>query len=175
MFRDGSYPDPYYCARRAATLIVGISCTPTDTCFCHLWDADEARFGYDLFLQDIGDRYLVSISSVEAANILESACNPREATDSYRDRIDFRHATRKRQSSFNPDIPDIQDVAMLMDAFHKDGFWEELGRAACRAPPAPPCAPRASASIYRTACRPTARPASATGCGTPARARSSLR
>ena len=98
---------------------------PTDTCFCHLWGADEARFGYDLFLQDIGGKYLVSISSVEAANILEAACSPRVATDE--DRIEFRHATRRRQEAFNGDIPDIQDVAMLMDAFHKDPYWEELG------------------------------------------------
>ncbi|WP_290996790.1 4Fe-4S dicluster domain-containing protein [Gordonibacter sp.] len=125
VFRDGRMPDPYYVARRKATLIVGISCTPTETCFCHLWGADEARFGYDLFLQDIGDRYLVSISSVEAANILEAACNPRVATDE--DRIAFRYAARRRQAAFSEDIPDIQDVAMLMDAFHKDPFWEELG------------------------------------------------
>ena len=95
VFRDGRYPDPYYVARRAATLVVGVSCMPTDTCFCHLWGADEARFGYDLFLQDIGGKYLVSISSVEAANILEAACSPRVATDE--DRIEFRHATRRRQ------------------------------------------------------------------------------
>ncbi len=125
VFRDGRYPDPYYTARREATLVVGMSCMPTDNCFCHLWDADEARFGYDLFLHDIGDRYLVSISSVEAANILEAACNPRVATDE--DRSDFRQATRTRQASFNQAIPDIQDVAMLMDAFHKDDFWDELG------------------------------------------------
>ena len=81
VFRDGEYPDPYYCARRASTMIVGISCFPTETCFCNLWGTDEVQFGYDLFLQRIGDRYLVSISSVEAANILEAACNPREATD----------------------------------------------------------------------------------------------
>ncbi|MEA5020705.1 MAG: 4Fe-4S dicluster domain-containing protein [Gordonibacter sp.] len=125
VFKEGRYPDPYYVARRNATLIVGLSCTPRDTCFCQLWGSDEARFGYDLFLQDIGDKYLVSISSVEAANILEAACNPRVATDE--DRIEFRHATRRRQEAFNGDIPDIQDVAMLMDAFHKDPYWEELG------------------------------------------------
>lgn len=125
VFRDGEYPDPYYIARREATLIVGISCMPNENCFCNLWGSDEARFGYDLFLQDIGDKYLVSISSVEAANILEAACNPRVATDE--DRIEFRHATRKRQESFNADIPQIQEVAMLMDAFHKDPYWEELG------------------------------------------------
>lgn len=125
VFEDAQYPDPYYEAHRAAMLVVGISCTPSDTCFCHLLDSDEARTGYDLFLQDIGGRYLVSIGSVEAANILEAACNPREATDE--DRIAFRHATRRRQASFNPDIPDIQEIPMLMDAFHSDPFWEELG------------------------------------------------
>ncbi|MEG1561753.1 MAG: 4Fe-4S dicluster domain-containing protein [Raoultibacter sp.] len=125
VFRDGRYPDPYYCARRKATLIVGISCMPGENCFCNLWGSDEARFGYDLFLQDIGGRYLVSMSSVEAANILEAACTVREATDE--DRIQFRYATRRRQESFNTAIPDIQEVAMLMDAFHKDPFWEELG------------------------------------------------
>ncbi len=127
VFRDGRYPDPYYTARRNATLIVGVSCSPTSTCFCHLWDADEARFGYDLFLQDLGDKYLVSISSAEAANVLNAACNPREATDE--ERIAFRQAARARQEAFDSSIPDIQDVAMLMDAFHQDPYWEEFGGA----------------------------------------------
>ena len=125
VFRDGRYPDPYYKARRAATLIVGVSCSPDSDCFCNLWDADEARFGYDLFLHRLGDKFLVSISSVEAANILESAVDLRDATNE--DRIEFRHATRARQAAFNSEIPEIQDVAMLMDAFHSDPFWEELG------------------------------------------------
>ena len=98
---------------------------PGPNCFCRLWGADEARYGYDLFLTDIGGKYLVSISSVEAANILESACNPREATDE--DRAAFRARTRTRQNAFNKDIPEIQEVAMLMDAFHSDPFWDELG------------------------------------------------
>ena len=125
VFRDGQYPDPYYVARRAATLVVGISCTPTETCFCNLWGGDEARYGYDLFLQDIGGKYLVSISSVEAATVLETACNPREATDE--ERIAFRHATRAHQEALEGNAPPIQDVAMLMDAFHSDPFWDELG------------------------------------------------
>jgi ferredoxin len=121
----GKYVDPYYKAHRDATLVVGISCTPGSNCFCHLWGADEAQFGYDLFLHDIGDKYLVSMSNVEATNILEAACELSEATDE--DRIAFRQATRARQSAFNKDIPDVQDVAMLMDVFHSDPFWEELG------------------------------------------------
>lgn len=125
VFEDARYPDPYYEAHKRATMIVGISCSPTSTCFCHLLESDEVRSGYDLFLSDIGGRYLVSIGSVEAANILEAACNPREATDA--DRRAFRNITRKRQQAFDPDIPDIQEIPMLMDAFHSDDFWEELG------------------------------------------------
>lgn len=125
VFKEGPYPDPYYVARRNATLIVGISCTPGENCFCNTVGSDEARSGYDLFLQALGDTYLVSMSSVEAANILEASCTPRIATDE--ERIAFRHIARKRQESFNEDIPKIQEVGMLMDVFHKDEFWEELG------------------------------------------------
>ena len=53
VFRYGKYPDPYYIARREATLIIGVGCMPTQECFCNLWDSDEAHFGYDLFLQDL--------------------------------------------------------------------------------------------------------------------------
>ena len=125
VFEDARYPDPYYEAHRAATMIVGINCMPTASCFCHLLDADEVRSGYDLFLQDLGGRYLISIGSVEAANILEAACDIREATDE--DRREFRRLTRQRQEAFSEDIPDIQEIPMLMDAFHSDDFWEELG------------------------------------------------
>ena len=125
VFDDARYPDPYYEAHRKATMIVGISCSPTSTCFCHLLDSGEVRSGYDLFLTDIGGRYFVSIGSVEAANILEAACDPREATDE--DRGAFRKVTRARQAAFDEDIPHIQEIPMLMDAFHSDAFWDELG------------------------------------------------
>lgn len=125
VFEDPRYPDPYYEAHKKATMIVGISCMPGDSCFCHLLDAGEVRSGYDLFLADIGGRYLVSIGSVEGADILEAACDPREATDE--DRRAFRDYTHRRQRAFNEDIPSVQEIPMLMDAFHSDDFWEELG------------------------------------------------
>lgn len=125
VFKDGRYPDPYYTARRKATLVVGITCTPTETCFCNLWGADEARTGYDLFLHDIGGRYLVSITTVEGATYLEKACSAREATDA--DRLEFRDRARARQDRIAGNAPAVQDVAMLMDAFYADPFWEDLG------------------------------------------------
>lgn len=125
VFLEGLYPDPYYRARREATLIVGVGCTPSQSCFCHRMDADEAPAGYDLFLQDLGDRFWVSISSVAAAEVLEESTTLREATDE--DRAAFAAATRRRNEAFSSDIPFVQDVAMLMDTYHSDPFWAELG------------------------------------------------
>lgn len=122
---QGKYQDPYYKARRDAILIVGISCMPSKDCFCNLMASDEVLSGYDLFLYDIGDKYLVSMSSVEATNILEACCDISEATEE--DRKRFRHVSRERQNAFNTAIPHVEDVPMLMDVFHSDEFWNELG------------------------------------------------
>lgn len=125
VFLDSRYSDPYYRARREATLIVGVGCMPTSSCFCHRVDADEAPRGYDLFLQDLGDRYWVSISSVAAAEILEESTHLREATDD--DRAAFAAANHRRAAAFDESIPNVQDIAMLMDTYHRDPFWAELG------------------------------------------------
>ena len=39
----------------------------------------------------------------------------------------FAAATRRRNEAFSSDIPFVQDVAMLMDTYHSDPFWAELG------------------------------------------------
>ena len=125
VFEDPEEPDPYYKKRKGRTMIVGISCMPTETCFCHNLGVEEAKGGYDLFLQDLGDRYFVSIGSVEGADVLEEVCSPRNTTDD--DRKLFLERTRLRQEAFSKEIPEIQEIPMLMDAFHDDPFWEEMG------------------------------------------------
>ena len=125
VFEDPECPDPYYKKRKSKTMIVGISCMPSETCFCHNLGVQEAKGGYDLFLQDLGDRYFVSIGSVEGADVLEEQCCPRNTTDD--DRKLFLERARLRQEGFSKEVPEIQEIPMLMDAFHGDPFWEEMG------------------------------------------------
>ncbi len=124
VFNDPRYPDPYYAAHAAATLIVGVACMPSANCFCNLMDAEEARAAYDLFLTNIGGRYLVSIGSVVAANILEAACKSARPPTRTASRFAPPPARARRPSTGHPRYP---GVPMLMDAFHEDEFWEELG------------------------------------------------
>ncbi len=125
VFEDPECPDPYYKKRKSKTMIVGISCMPSETCFCHNLGVQEAKGGYDLFLQDLGDRYFVSIGSVEGADVLEEQCSPRNTTDD--DRKLFLERARLRQEGFSKEVPEIQEIPMLMDAFHGDPFWDEMG------------------------------------------------
>ena len=124
VFLDSEFPDPYYAAQRAATLIVGISCMPDEHCFCTLWGTDEANRGYDLFLHDIGDRYLVNILSVQAAETLARTTHAREAHP------EDSAAFQRRQDEFKaafPEMPDDSGLPMLMDAYYEDTLWDELG------------------------------------------------
>ncbi|MDR2108653.1 MAG: 4Fe-4S dicluster domain-containing protein [Coriobacteriales bacterium] len=124
VFLGDEFPDPYYRARREATLVVGISCTPFAECLCGLWGTGEVHSGYDLFLFDLGEVYLVSIYSVEGANILEATCHPRPATPA--EVLDFEICSKRFHDSFAA-LPDTAELPMLMDVLHKDATWDELG------------------------------------------------
>jgi ferredoxin len=124
VFMGSEYDDPYYQARRSSTLVVGVSCTPAPECLCGLWGTGEAHSGYDLFLHDLGEVYLVSMYSIAGANILEATCNPRMATPS--EVLDFEIRAKAFHDSFAA-LPDTAELPMLMDVLHKDAIWDELG------------------------------------------------
>jgi ferredoxin len=124
VFMGEKYVDPYYRARREATMIVGISCTPAKECLCGLWGTGDAHSGYDLFLYDLGEVYLVSMHSVEGADILEASCSPRLATAE--EILAFEIQTKQFHDCF-AGLPDTAKLPMLMDVLHKHPIWEELG------------------------------------------------
>ncbi len=61
VFSNDEYTDVYYYERRKNTYLIGIGCTqPDSTCFCtSCGTAPMSEEGYDVFLVDIGDKYLV--------------------------------------------------------------------------------------------------------------------
>jgi sulfhydrogenase subunit beta (sulfur reductase) len=71
-FLEGSYPDPYYAARREGLLLIAVNCShPAATCFCHsTGDGPEARVGYDLVMTELESGYLIDAGSVAGEAIL---------------------------------------------------------------------------------------------------------
>lgn len=120
----GEYEDPYYKSRRENTLLVGVSCTPEPRCFCNAWGTDEVHWGFDIFLTDLGDRYFVSVRSVEGAELLDR-CVETSHIDA-QDTEDFQAKTREFKASFSADLETSQ-IPLLLDAKFDDPVWDELG------------------------------------------------
>lgn len=118
------YEDPYYKARRESTLIVGLSCEPRDECFCNAWGTDEVHWGFDIFLTDLGDRYFVSVRSVQGAELLDRHVETRAAT--HEDTAEFQAHTHEFKSRF-AEQPDTAQLPLLLDAKYDDPMWDELG------------------------------------------------
>lgn len=65
-------PDPYYHKRRKRSIIVGLSCIPDEYCFCNVRGTDYVDTGFDLFLHDIDDGYLIRVGSVTGHEIIDN-------------------------------------------------------------------------------------------------------
>lgn len=64
------YPDPYYKQRRESIMLFVFSCTtPYKNCFCSSVNACET-VNYDLLFVDIGDKYIVSVGSTKAKELV---------------------------------------------------------------------------------------------------------
>ncbi len=120
----GDDPDPYYEARRKNTLIVGVSCMPTETCFCDAWGTDETHRGFDIFLSDIGDAYYASILSVKGADVVDRFVGGREITE--QDTEAFQKRTADFKAAFTNEI-DTSQLPVLLDAKYDSEIWQGFG------------------------------------------------
>lgn len=120
----GGYEDPYYKTKRDSTLLVGVNCSPSETCFCNAWGTDEVHWGFDLFLTDLGNRYFVSVRSVQGAELLDRHVESRDITDD--DTAEFQRVTEEFKGSFSRHL-DTAQLPLLLDAKFDDPLWDELG------------------------------------------------
>lgn len=120
------FVDPYYKARRDNTLIVGVSCSPSETCFCNIWDTDEVHWGFDIFLTDLGDRYYASLRTVKGAEILDRHVQNRAVTEE--DTAEFQRVVHVFKQAFTNSV-DTTQLPVLLDAKFDSPIWDQFGEA----------------------------------------------
>ncbi|MDD5289470.1 MAG: hypothetical protein PHY28_10220, partial [Dehalococcoidales bacterium] len=77
-----SNPDPNYIARRQNSIIIGVDCMhPSPKSFSPSMGTNVAESGFDLFLTDIGNSYVVTIGSKKGADILKKYAQVSEPTN----------------------------------------------------------------------------------------------
>ncbi len=120
-----SFTDKYYNERRENTTIIGISCTPDDHCFCKSTGTDYAKDGFELFLHDIGDRYLVRVGSLKGYRLLEE--NSSLFTDVTEEDIElYKMAENERLGSFTKNL-EMSGLQEMLDLNYDSPVWAEYG------------------------------------------------
>ncbi len=118
----GTYPDPYYKAKRDNTMIVGLSCCePCKNGFCSSFNTGPGMdTGFDLSLTDIGDKYLVDVGS-EAGKAMAAGLSP--ATDA--DVIAKNQALRASQEKITRHI-DTEKIGEFLHQNSEHQVWQDL-------------------------------------------------
>ena len=125
MVFKGKYVDTYYFARRSKAAIIGLDCVPDDLCFCRSTGTDFVDAGFDLFLSDIDDSYLVRVGTSLGDDMVRAADSLfREVKTE--DREKYKRKSIQRRESFQTKI-ELQDLPGIMDLEYESHIWEDVG------------------------------------------------
>jgi sulfhydrogenase subunit beta (sulfur reductase) len=122
----GAFPDPYFRARRDRLAVIGLDCMPDEHCFCDAMGADTVEKGFDLFLHDLGDRYLVRVGTALGDDLVLAAGSlfrPRTAADL----AAYKERSAARAAAFQHDV-EPADLPDLFELDYDSALWQELGR-----------------------------------------------
>ena len=118
--------DPYYKKRRENSIIIGISCMPDEYCFCKSLGTDFAMHGFDLFLHELPDGWLVRVGSVKGHEI---AWGSEELFENVteEDFHHFREFEEKRTNSFKRSL-NKEGLADILDLAFDSPVWKKYER-----------------------------------------------
>jgi len=122
---SGKYVDSYYFARRRRALIIGLDCTPDELCFCRSTGTDFVDSGFDLFLSDIDDSYLVRVGTSIGDDMVTAADSLFREVEK-EDREKYKAKSIQRRESFQTEIQ-LQDFPKIMDLEYQSHLWQEVG------------------------------------------------
>lgn len=121
-----TYPDPYYARNRKQLTVIGYGCMPDDKCFCESLGTASADAGYDLFLNDIGGRFLVTVATARGDDIVRA--HPGMFQPATRQDVrDYVRRLKEREKAFSLSL-DVTDLPYVLELKKDDPVWDELGK-----------------------------------------------
>jgi sulfhydrogenase subunit beta (sulfur reductase) len=125
VFIQGKFPDPYYMARRRNTVIIGVDFEPDEKHFANSMNADFVDSGFDLFLSDIGDEYLIMVGTSRGDDIIVmSGCLMGKPSQT--DFAEYKRRSRQRQSSYKTHV-EIEDLPEILEMEYNSEVWKTMG------------------------------------------------
>jgi formate hydrogenlyase subunit 6/NADH:ubiquinone oxidoreductase subunit I len=125
VFSQSKYPDPYYVARRRATAIIGVDFEPDDKHTAGSMNADFVDQGFDLFLSDIGDAYLVLVGTSRGDDmVVMSGCLMQAPTEA--DFDEYKKRSKIRRDSYKTHL-DLEDLPEILEMEYHSKVWDDMG------------------------------------------------
>jgi sulfhydrogenase subunit beta (sulfur reductase) len=124
-FGFGDVKDEIFLKKRANSLLIGIGCnTPRSTCFCtsvggHPFMKDEM----DIFLVDLGERYLVEGVSDKGKELLKRL---NWLADAKKEDIKKAEELSKEAENLFETKLDLKDIDKILDPNFEHPIWEEI-------------------------------------------------
>jgi sulfhydrogenase subunit beta (sulfur reductase) len=129
MVQDGVFDttdacDVYYVNKRQKTTTVGIGCNePLSTCFCTSVGGEPfKKEGFDLFLTDIGDSYLVEALTDKGESLLKGAYFKEPA------KADLKAAKAAEKAALArlPEPANVQTIKQRLEEMIDSPFWDDF-------------------------------------------------
>jgi len=127
VFEDGTL-DPYYLQRRESAVLIGVNCLPDEQCFCaSVQTIKPPENGFDLFMTDIGEAFVVEIGSSKGEELLDKYADssPVTAADIVKLNKWYEEKNKKLKLSVNIEVGHLP---LLFGGQYDDLIWEELGK-----------------------------------------------
>ena len=120
--------DTNYMEKRKKAIIVGLDCNePCDEhSFCKSMGSLTMEGGYDLFLTDIGDAYMVEYGTPVGMELLARHAGAREATDTDMSRFRATQDTKWPKFTYELEMT-LSDLPNLLAIGYDNPIWAELG------------------------------------------------
>jgi sulfhydrogenase subunit beta (sulfur reductase) len=126
VFSGGPYPDPYYRARRQGTAVVGVDFTPDEKHFASSMNADFVDSGFDLFLSDLGEDFMVLVGTSRGDDmVVLSGCLMQEPAPADYAEYKRRSGVRRRAATTRVELGDLPEI---LEIEYQSAVWDDLGK-----------------------------------------------
>jgi sulfhydrogenase subunit beta (sulfur reductase) len=125
VFAQSKFPDPYYIARRKATAVIGVDFVPDDRHTAGSMNADFVDHGFDLFLSDIGDDYLVLVGTSRGDDmVVMSGCLMQSPTSA--DFAEYKKRSKSRREGYHTKL-ELESLPEILEMEYHSKVWDEFG------------------------------------------------
>jgi len=131
IFLEGEFVDPFYRAKREATLIISSDCyQPRDTCFCTLLDNKPfPETGFDINLSPLDNGFLLEVGSSKGQEFIALIREDLKqvAPDLMEKREKKRKETKEKLAEINAQFATKRPFPFIVKEEYVSPVWEETG------------------------------------------------